>query len=171
MAARESILRTESNAAVPVSTRTPLLPDSVRIRVYAYWAGLAGVVFFAVYPTLNWITALRPNRFHLYVPQELGIAFLPPFIWAYLSMYILFLTPLFLLPARRMPTLGKQLIAGTVASGLVFLALPADLGFIRVIPPDPIYAIIYQGIFGLDRPHNLVPSLHVVWSSAIILAC
>lgn len=171
MAAGESILRTESNAAVAVAAKTPFLPDSVRLRVYACWVGLAGVSFFAVYPTLNWITSLRPNRFHLYVAQELQIPFVPVFIWAYLSMYFLFLAPLFLLPATRMPALGKQLIAGTIASGIVFLAFPADLGFIRVIPPDPTYANIYQGIFGIDRPHNLVPSLHVVWSSAIIFAC
>jgi membrane-associated phospholipid phosphatase len=171
MAAGESILRTDSDGAVVMAPKTPFVPDSVRFGVYAYWAGLAGVSFFAVYPTLNWITSLRPNRFHLYLEQELHIPFVPGFIWAYLSMYFLFLAPLFLLPATRMPALGKQLIAGTIASGIVFLALPADLGFIRVVPPDPIYANIYQGIFGIDRPHNLVPSLHVVWSSAIILAC
>lgn len=154
---------------MPIYTR--FFPDSTRLRVYAYWAGLAGVAFFAVYPTLNWLTSLRSNRFHLYISSELGIPFVPQFIWAYLSMYVLFLLPVFLLPAPRMPALGKQLIAGTVASGLLFLLLPADLGFTRVIPSDPIYANIYQGIFGLDRPHNLVPSLHVVWSSTIILAC
>jgi membrane-associated phospholipid phosphatase len=153
------------------AARVPYLPDSKRLRVYGYWAGLAGVAFFAVYPTLNWLTSLRRKRFHLYVSPELGIPFVPQFIWAYLSMYILFLIPLFLLPVERMPPLGKQLVAGTVASGVLFLLLPADLGFVRMIPPDPIYANIYQGIFGIDRPHNLVPSLHVVWSSTIILAC
>jgi len=171
MAAGESILVTEANAAAAIAAKTPFLPDSVRVRIYAYWAGLAGASFFAIYPTLNWITSLRTNRFHLYVAQELGIPFLPAFIWAYLSMYVLFLAPLFLLPATQMPALGKQLIAGTIVSGAVFLAFPADLGFTRVVPPDPIYATIYQGIFGIDRPHNLVPSLHVVWSSLIILAC
>jgi membrane-associated phospholipid phosphatase len=148
-----------------------LFPDSKRLRLYAYWAGLAGIAFFAVYPTLNWITSLRSNRLHLYISSELGIPFVPQFIWAYLSMYALFLLPLFLLPASRLPALGKQLIAATVASGVMFLLLPADLGFARVVPSEPIYANIYQGIFGIDRPHNLVPSLHVVWSSAILLAC
>jgi membrane-associated phospholipid phosphatase len=171
MVVGESILGTEPDGAAAVAPKTPFLPDSVRLRVYAYWAALAGVAFLAVYPTLNWITSLRPNRFHLYAAQELHIPFVPAFIWAYLSMYLLFLAPLFLLPAIRMPPLGKQLIAATIASGGVFLAFPADLGFIRVIPQDPLYANIYQGIFGVDRPHNLVPSLHVVWSSAIILAC
>src|SRR5579863_3143096 len=90
---------------MPIYTR--FFPDSTRLRVYAYWAGLAGVAFFAVYPTLNWLTSLRSNRFHLYISSELGIPFVPQFIWAYLSMYVLFLLPVFLLPAPRMPALGK----------------------------------------------------------------
>jgi hypothetical protein len=142
-----------------------------RIRLYAYWGGLAGIVFFAVYPTLNWFTSTRAHRLHLYVAPELAIPLVPQFIWPYLSMYPLLLAPLFLLPASRMPALGRQLIAGTIAAGLIFLVLPADLGFIRVVPSDPMYAKIFAGLFGLDRPHNLVPSLHVVWSCAIILAC
>jgi hypothetical protein len=141
------------------------------MRTYALWASLAGVAFFAIYPTLNWLTSLRAHRFHLYVAAELGIPFVPQLIWAYLSMYVLLLVPLFLLRAERMPALGKQLVAGTVACGVVFLLLPAELGFVRVIPSDPIYASIYTSIFGFDRPHNLVPSLHVVWSAAIVLAC
>jgi hypothetical protein len=146
-------------------------PDAGRLRTYTLWASLAGVAFFAIYPTLNWLTSLRSHRFHLYVPAELSIPFVPQFIWAYLSMYALFLLPLFVLPTERIPVLGKQLVTGTVACGAVFLLLPAELGFVRVIPSDPIYASIYASIFGVDRPHNLVPSLHVVWSSAIVLAC
>src|SRR5262245_37540538 len=145
--------------------------DEGRLRTYARWASLTGVAFVAIYPTLNWLTSLRSHRFHLYMPAELGIPFVPQFIWAYLSMYALFLVPLFVLPTERMPALGKQLVAGTVACGAVFMLLPAELGFARVLPRDPMYASIYASIFGLDRPHNLVPSLHVVWSSAIVLAC
>jgi membrane-associated phospholipid phosphatase len=79
--------------------------------------------------------------------------------------------PLFFLSASRMPSLGKQLVAGTLACGALFLLMPAELGFVRTIPEDPPYAGLYAAIFGLDRPHNLVPSLHVVWSAAIALAC
>jgi membrane-associated phospholipid phosphatase len=170
MPTTQATLRDESGTTTG-AINTRFFPDSMRLRLYADWAGLAGVAFFAVYPTLNWLTSLRSNRFHLYISSELGIPFVPQFIWAYLSMYVLILMPVFLLPASRVPALGKQLIAGTVVSGVLFLLLPADLGFTRVVPSDPIYANIYKGIFGLDRPHNLVPSLHVVWSSTIILAC
>lgn len=153
------------------SNTAPLLPDAERARLYVIWSVWAGLAFFAVYPSLNWITSLRPHRFHLYTQTELAAPFVPQFIWAYLSMYVLFLMPLFLLPAARMATLGKQLVAGTLLSGLLFLLLPADLGFTRTIPTDPAYAQIYATLFSVDRPHNLVPSLHVVFSTAIILAC
>jgi membrane-associated phospholipid phosphatase len=171
MAGRAATPGQEPPTGAVGSINVPLTPDSRRLRIYALWAGLAGVAFFAVYPTLNWLTSLRARRLHLYVSAELDIPFVPQFIWAYLSMYILFLLPLFLLPAERMPALGKQLIAGTALSGLLFLLLPADLGFVREIPSDRLYANIYKSIFGIDGPHNLVPSLHVVWSCAIILAC
>jgi hypothetical protein len=142
-----------------------------RLRVYGGWAAMTGAAFFGIYPTLNWLTSLRASRLHLYLDLELGIPFVPELIWAYLSMYVLFLVPLFVLPTERMAPLGKQLVAGTVVSGAMFLLLPAELGFVRVLPSDPLHARIYASIFGVDRPHNLVPSLHVVWSCAIVLAC
>jgi hypothetical protein len=154
-----------------MAAKGKLLPDARGARLYTLWAGVTGLAFFAIYPTLNWLTSLRSHRFHLYVEPELGIPFVPQFIWVYLSMYLLFLVPLFLLPSDRMPALGKQLVASTVVSGVVFLLLPTELGFARVIPSDPILASLYRSLFGVDRPHNMVPSLHVVWSSAIALAC
>ena len=86
-------------------------------------------------------------------------------------MYPLFLLPLFILPARHMPALGRQLIAGTILSGLCYLLLPAELGFVRQVPATSPYSEIYSTLFRLAKPHNLVPSLHVVYSAAIVMAC
>jgi membrane-associated phospholipid phosphatase len=79
--------------------------------------------------------------------------------------------PPFFMPAAHMPALGKQLVAGTLVSGAIFLLLPAELGFPRVLPADPDYAKVYAAMFDIDRPHNLVPSLHAVFTLAIGLAC
>lgn len=141
------------------------------MRTYLLWSFWIGVAFFAVYPTMNWITSLRPSRFHLYFGAELGIPFIPQFIWAYLSMYLLFLLPALVMPTANMPSLGKQLIAGCVISAVCFLLFPAELGFARAVPAKAPYAAMYAKIFDLDRPFNLVPSLHVIFSSAIALAC
>jgi hypothetical protein len=161
-------------AAEPFPQTAPLdwtLPTKERWRAYGFWSAWVAVAFFSVYPTLNWITALRAQPWHLYLSAELSIPFVPELISVYLSMFVLFLIPPFLLPAVRMPALGKQLIAGTLLGGLVFLLLPAELGFPREVPASPGYAKIYAALFGLDRPHNLVPSLHVYFSAAIALAC
>lgn len=146
-------------------------PGLDALYIYLYWCFWIAVAFFSIYPTTNWITAHRDATFDLYVQTELGIPFVPQFIWAYLSMYVLFLVPLFAVRPERMPKLGKQLIAGTIASGIIFLLLPANLGFARSVPIDSAYSGIYASMFALDRPHNLVPSLHLVFSSAIVLAC
>ena len=148
-----------------------LLPDGARIRGYLQWSGWVGLAFLSVYPTLNWITSLRPQPLHLYVAGELAVPFVPEMIWVYVSMYALFLMPLLFVPAAHMPALGKQLIAGTLVSGFLFLLLPAELGFARELPTNPPYAGIYAALFDVDRPHNLVPSLHVVFTVAIGLAC
>jgi len=140
----------------------------MRLRTYLVWSFWAGLAFFAVYPTLNWITSRR-TPLHLYAAAELNIPFLPQFIWAYLSMYALFVLPLFFVPTERMPALGKQLVSGCLISAAMFLLLPAELGFAREVPGS--YGSIYARMFAIDRPYNLVPSLHVIWSAAIVLAC
>jgi len=139
--------------------------------MFSIWSLWIAVAFFGVYPAMNWITSLRATRLHLYVPFELAIPFVPQFIWAYLSMYVLFFLPLIFIPTARMPALGKQLIAGALISAALFLLLPADMGFVRTVPASAPYAALYAGMFGVDRPHNLVPSLHVIYSTAIALAC
>lgn len=120
---------------------------------------------------MNWLTSLRARPWHLYLPAELAIPFVPQLVWAYLSMYLLFPLPLFVLPQERMPTLGKQLIAGALVSAALFLLLPAELGFPRAVPAAAPYGAIFAGVFRVDRPYNLVPSLHVIFSAAIALAC
>ena len=154
----------------PVELRAEV-PAAGRVRTYLVWSCWIGIAFFGVYPAMNWVTPLRRGALHLYFQRELAIPFVPQFIWVYLSMYLLFLLPLFLIPAARMPALGKQLIAGTIISALFFLLIPAELGFAREVPAQAPYTAIYAGMFGIDRPFNLVPSLHVIYSCAIALAC
>src|SRR5687767_5083940 len=107
-------------------TEVSVLPTPTYVR----WSLLVGIAFFAVYPTMNWLTSLR-EPLHLYLDAELAIPFVPQFIWPYLSMYALFAIPPFVIPAERMPALGRQLIAGCLISAVCFLLLPAELGFTR----------------------------------------
>jgi membrane-associated phospholipid phosphatase len=148
---------------------TTIQPASVW-KTYAFWAMWVGVAFFSVYPTCNWLTSLRGEYFSLYFAAELDVPFVPEFIVFYLSMYVLFAMPPFFLKVAELTALGKQLIAGTLISGLVFLLVPARLGFVREVPESGLIESIYSTLFAVDMPHNMVPSLHVVFSTLILLA-
>ena len=138
-------------------------------KTYAFWFFWISVVFFTVYPLCNWLTAQRDVTCELYVAQERAIPLIPEFIWIYLSLYMLFLVPPFFLAPQQMNILGRQLISMTFFSGAIFLLLPARLGFERTIPDDPFYAGLFAGMFDVDLPHNLVPSLHVAFSALILI--
>jgi membrane-associated phospholipid phosphatase len=141
-----------------------------RLKTFAFWASWVGVAFFSVYPTTNWLTGLRGEHYALYLPQELELPFVAGFIWLYLSMYLLFMLPPFFLGPRELKRLGVELVVATIITGVVFLLLPAKLGFLRILPEEALYRDLYAGLFALDRPFNLVPSLHVIYSTAILLA-
>lgn len=145
-------------------------PLGERLKTYTFWGIASGIVFFAVYPTCNWLTSLRDRHFHIYLESELAAPFWPEWIWVYLSMYLLFLAPPFFMNVARLRRLGKVLIFSTLAAGATFLLLPATLGFERVAPDSGFLRDFYLKIFEVDKPHNLVPSLHVIWSTAIALS-
>ena len=161
--------RTCSSGSIIRSNEPGVERTSDAWRTYGAWACVVGVAFFAVYPACNWVTSLRPSL-ALYAASELRIPFVPRLIWAYLSMYALFAAPPFFLEPAGLRTLGRQLTAATLFSGLLFILFPAKLGFARVVPTETLYAGLFSRLFALDLPHNLAPSLHVVFSALISLA-
>ncbi len=138
-------------------------------KTYAYWAFWVGVAFFFVYPLCNWISLQRGDVYQLYLQMELGIPLIPEFLWAYLSMYVLFLLPPLFLSVTELVLLGKRIITGTMISGAIFLLFPSQLGFKRVVP-EGFYGDFFNQIFTLDLPYNMAPSLHIVYSGLILLA-
>ena len=139
-------------------------------KTYTIWSFWVGLTFFAIYPTCNWLTANRETTYSLYLEAELSVPFIPGFFWIYMSLYLLFLLPPFFLNIEQLKQLGKQIIFATIFSGIIFLVFPAELGFERVIPDNPFYASLYSGMFFVDLPHNLVPSLHVIFSALILFS-
>ena len=93
----------------------------------------------------------------------------PEAIWVYLSIFLLFCLPLFTLPRERARSEALAAILGLLVTATIWLLIPARLGFERVLPAG--YEALYGAIFALDAPHNLVPSLHVVFSTIAVLAC
>ncbi|WP_172202577.1 Ser/Thr and Tyr protein phosphatase [Niveibacterium sp. COAC-50] len=165
---KEKVAAGHSNHAICPGPRWPDLGD---LRVFLTWGVVIGMVFFAIYPFCNWLTAQRVEPWRLYLDAELSIPLLPQFVWLYMSMYVLFLLPPLFVPIRTAPLLARQLIAGCVVCGLSYLVFPAVLGFDRGLPSEEPYRQIFGAIFDVDAPHNLVPSMHVVFSCLIALAC
>ncbi len=63
-----------------------------------------------------------------------------------------------------MVSLAYAFLVGTLASTVVFVLFPGELGYSR---PEYVaeFDFLFQLLYQLDRPHNLYPSLHVTFSS------
>ncbi len=149
-----------------------IAPDdaALRWRTYGRWAGINLLVFGVLYPLVNWLTGVRASPFGLYLDGERTIPFMPAWIWVYLSINLLFMLPPMFMRQSDMPLLGRRMLAATVAGCLIFLLLPARLGFERVVPGAGLYRVVFGSLFQADGPHNLVPSLHVTYASLCILS-
>jgi membrane-associated phospholipid phosphatase len=122
------------------------------------------ILFVIVYGSCNWLTSQRQNRHTLYFNWELGIPLVPEMIWGYLSLFVLFLLPVFCLRQEALVLLARRIAYGIWIAGAVFLLLPAELGFARAANTDAVFSVIHA----LDHPHNLAPSLHVIFSGLIL---
>ena len=56
-----------------------------------------------------------------------------------------------------------------VCVGRNYAAHAKELG--NEVPAEPLYASAFSALFGVDKPHNLMPSLHVVFSCLILFMC
>ena len=87
-----------------------------------------------------------------------------------MSLGILFVLPLFRLTADQINLLGRQMFIATLVAGAVFLLLPAESQLLRSIPGSEPYHQIFSLLYFLDRPNNLTPSLHVIYSGLILIS-
>ncbi|MFT3735411.1 MAG: phosphatase PAP2 family protein [Rhodocyclaceae bacterium] len=145
-------------------------PRADRWKAYLWWLLLDNLVFLIAYPLCNWISAERGHTYGLYFAAELGLPFVPEFIWVYLSINLLFVWPPFLLGLDEIHALGRRILWGSLISCALFLIVPSHLGFERSLPAEPLYRAMFAVMFQADQPHNLVPSLHVVYSVITVLA-
>lgn len=96
--------------------------------------------------------------------------FWPWMILVYLSLVLAYAVPLFVLPEDRYPAMTRQALMVVFASFVVFMAFPTQSGFPpgQEIPTglQPLFALLHA----VDRPYNLVPSLHVAGAAVVLLA-
>lgn len=137
--------------------------------LYARLAVPLSLLFAVVYFGTNWITSRRTGNYRLYFEWELAIPFVPSMMYVYASLLVLLLLPAFTHTRAQLIALARALVTALFVAAAVYLLLPAELGFVR--PGQvPGYNAVFQALYALEMPHNLVPSLHVAASTLFIAA-
>src|SRR5262249_38089956 len=104
----------------------------------------------------------------LFFDWETRIPLVPWMIWPYLTLFTLFCVPLVQMTADEMRRLTLQSTIPLLTAGVCFVAFPFRTGF----PPaeiDALHRPVFDLLWAVDTPQNLVPSLHIAFSTLILL--
>ncbi|MFY9259370.1 MAG: hypothetical protein WAO71_02545 [Gallionella sp.] len=145
-------------------------PDAARWRAFLWFMAWFYAFFFPLYFGAGHVAAHSPRTYGFYADWERNIPLIQWMILPYLSLYSVFLLPLFHLSAKQIAMLTRQSTAVLLVAGGIFLLLPTHLGFAPASVMgwhQPLFELLAQA----DTPHNLVPSLHVAFAALILLGC
>lgn len=149
-------------------TRQPRWPGHAEWHAWLKFNLWFLVFFIPAYFGTGFLTEGTTRTLALYLPAEVQIPFVSWMIVPYLSLYTLFLLPLFHMTAPEMRILTRQSILCLLVAGLCFLMFPARLGY-RAVEISDWTAPFFDTIRALGARHNLAPSLHVAFTSLIVL--
>lgn len=124
-------------------------------------------LFLIIYGSCNWISSQREDYWRLYSNWELSIPLIPEFIVLYFSFSLLTVVPIFFLFQPQITLLAKRMALSIIISGCIFLFIPTQLGFTRIIENDR-YELMFSLLHQIDYPHNLFPSLHITLSTITV---
>jgi membrane-associated phospholipid phosphatase len=145
------------------------LPNKARLKEIAIWGALATVAFPLIYGVCNYLASQQTDFYKAYFQWELAIPLVPWMIYPYMSLNVLFVEAAFILKEGAVKAYCLSLVASLFVAAFIFYFFPGELGFVR---PDYVesYNDIFQGMYSIDKPHNLFPSLHVTYSSLSAMA-
>lgn len=141
-------------------------PKPAAARYYAAMVARLSLLFAIVYGGCAWITARFDHASRLYFEWEQAIPLVPEMIYAYFSIAIVFLLPLFTLDEPQLRRLELAFACATLLAGACFLALNGQLGFERTAAEPTNWPSAVMVAF--DPPRNLVPSLHVLYAALVL---
>lgn len=139
-----------------------------KLITFSILLSFLSICFVIIYGGCNYLASIRENHFKFYFDWELSIPFVPWMVYIYLSLNLIFFLPLFFCSIKSMFALTKAFLFSLISAGLVFIIFPTSLGFQRKENIED-YNEIFQSIYQLDHPHNLLPSLHITFSLLIFL--
>lgn len=132
----------------------------------AYSAALS-LLFIVVYGVCNALAARQGNPGRCFLDWELQIPFVPSLILPYLSIDLFFVAaPLLCEDVIELRGLARRIAAAILVAGLAFFVFPLTTGYTR--PEVSGWAgRLFAFLWSFDKPHNLVPSLHVALASLL----
>lgn len=149
--------------SLPATRNDALLdwPGAEQMKYALKWMALVGVLFALVFGGADWVTAHRERKLHLFWPFERDIPLWPAWMVIYNSIYVLFLSaPWAVRTKESFRRLALSCVAIILISGIIFLLLPAELGF----PPREVagpFRALFRFSDKVNLDFNLLPSLHV----------
>ena len=122
---------------------------------------LLSVLFLVVYHTCNWVTAQRADVGTVYFGWERLVPFVPFFILPYMSIDLFFIAAPFLCrDESELRAYSRRVALAILVAGACFLLFPLQLAVDRP-QPEGWLGVIFGNFCKIDRPHNLLPSLHI----------
>jgi protein-tyrosine phosphatase/membrane-associated phospholipid phosphatase len=119
------------------------------------------VLFLAIYGWCNWFAAQRTSVPTLFFEWERSIPFVPLMIVPYMSIDLFFVAAPFLCRSNReLATLVKRMATALIVAAVCFTVFPFRFAFARH-PVSGWLGAFFDWFQGIDRPYNLLPSLHI----------
>ena len=141
----------------------PKIPSLNNFILFSLLAALITILFTSIYFSTNFYAG-NVDQYAYFFEFEKLFPFIPGFILIYLSLNILMTMPLFYLENKNeIIDYAGQIIIGTIIAGVFFVIFPGKLGFERILP-DGLFYPVYRQLFEIDAPHNLAPSLHIIYT-------
>ena len=134
------------------------------------WALGCSVCFFLVYGGTNWFASTRSELPSIRFAWEQFIPFVPATVVPYASIDLLFFGSFFLFhDARGLHRHARRILFVIAFAGLCFILFPLEMSVERPVV-DGFWAVWFKPLHALDRPHNLVPSLHCALAAVLVAA-
>jgi protein-tyrosine phosphatase len=138
----------------------PMAHDRLTWKALAASVGL-GALFLIIYGWCNWFASQQANVPTLFFEWERAIPFVPLMIVPYMSIDLFFVAAPFLCGSKReLSTLVKRMATALLVAGVCFALFPLRFAFVRH-PVSGWLGAFFDWFQGIDRPYNLLPSLHI----------
>ena len=125
------------------------------------------ILFLAVYVPLNYFGAIHGAALFLFSWEKI-IPLIPWMIVPYISFNLLFIVPLMVIPSEVVRRVGVTFAITTVSAGTIFLLFPTHNAFPQIVPQG-LFSSLFLGLYSVDLPSNMFPSLHVAYSTLFLL--